>query len=329
MIDLLVLLMAATPSPVGYDATELLPNHSTTPFELAQVVDLSQCVAGEGLLPGNCFFPIWKRPWVLNGETINGSWTDRELRDTVYANVGVIVSHFAAGPALSFTSNEKIVTRAHLVYWMAFEVECDECYTVRPLEPWERELVAKQAGLLGLQGTFEYSITSQDLWRDQLSLSQSMDALDKRGYPRAVAFLNPSMLGYMWAPDRNALLVARLDRKPSDSEPTPSWVWDSLDHNPAFVCRAKAIVAKSGLTWKGWMERHGYVPGDRTPLDMQYNTGLRWATRPYLIDTFQPFGKVMPYEIDWGLVYQEEKRRWFEEESEANQLVDRYLGNCR
>lgn len=325
-MTLLSILISITPSPEGYDATELLALDSEHSLSEPQVVDLSLCVAGQGLLPGDCFFAVWKRPWVLIGESING-WSDQELRDTVYSNVEALKSHFPAGPVLSFTQNEKIVTRAHLAYWAAFDLECDPCYTIRPLEVWERDIVAKQAGLLGIQGEYTHSITSQDLWRDtSLSLSGSMVGLDRRGYPRASAFLSPGMLGYVWAPDRNMLLVARLDRKPSESEPVPSWVYDALAHNPAFVCRAKAIVAKSGLTWKGWMETHGYVPGDRTPLDMQYTYQLRWATRPYLIDTWTGLNGKMLYDLP---VAKEEKRRHLEEEQLAHGLVNTYIGGCK
>jgi len=332
-VILSLLLLSAIPAPEGYDRTtdsSLTPDTGT----LSQIVDLRECVAGSGVLPGSCFFAQWKRPWVTTGETIDGKWTDRELRDTVLSSIEALRIHFKAGPVLSFTENEKVITEAQYAYFAAFRNQCPECWNVRRLEPWELDIANEQAERAGISGDWRYSVRYEDLWADHPTLNQAMDMLKGQGFPRAAAFLSPADLDYVWGPDRMALFAGRISGYAVKPEPVPAFVIATLRHNKAFICRAQQIVQKSGLTWAEWMQTHGYVPGDRTPLDIQYNQGLRWGTRPYLIETFEPFGRVMPYDFDYGTgvdwdLYREEKRRHKEETTEANRLVDDYLGSCR
>lgn len=330
---LALLLISASPSPIGYDRITL-ESSSLTPDTLSQVVDLRECVAGVGILPGSCFFPQWKRPWTTTGETIDGKWIDRDLRDTVLSSIEALRIHFQVGPVLSFTENEKVITEAQYAYFAAFRNQCPECWTVRRLESWELDTANEQAKRAGIVGNWRYSVRYEDVWADHPTLNQSLQTMQQLGFPRAVAFLSPADLDYVWAPDRMALFAGRISGYAVKSEPVPAFVVATLRRNKAFICRAQAIVQKSGLTWPEWMQTHGYVPGDRTPLDVQYNQGLRWATRPYLIETFEPFGRVMPYDFDYGPgvdwdLYREEKRRHKEEITEANRLVDDYLGSCK
>lgn len=325
MIELIASLLIAR-SPDGYDRTAL--EAPSTTETVSEVVDLKECIAADGVLPGDCFFPVWKRPWVTTGEPV-GQWTDRELRDAVLSDVKALQTHFPAGPVLSFTGNVKAATRAHLVYYAAYRNQCPACWDIRPLDPGERTAVAKETRDAGVPGDFEFRVSYTDLWADWPTLSQSMELLVKQGYPRAAAFLSPAGLDYVWAPNR-MVLGNRTVKDSLTVEPTPGWVARALHGNREFICRAEAIVRKSGLGWKGWMERHGYVPGDRTPLDMQYNRGLLWATRAYLIETWKgQYGRIMPWAIDWNDVYREERKRHFAEESAANKMVDEYLGSCR
>lgn len=237
--------------------------------------------------------------------------------------------HFPAGDVLAF-ADEFAVTAAHLPYYAAFRAACPECWTIRTFAPWELKLVAEQARLAGAVGDYRYSVRYVDLWADVPPLSEAFARAVRAGYPRAVVFLTPALLRYRRAPGRDTLTVARLVRRPADDEPVPPIVVAALDGNPAWIARAVQIVRASGKTWRQWFAEDGWIPGSRDVGDLQYNYELRWATRAYLREGYEPFGRVMPYGFDYGpegndALALELERRWISDEKDAGAMVDRYL----
>lgn len=234
---------------------------------------------------GTSYFPSQFRPFLIQNasdaglfseyEPIARRWLCEQARKADWTSVYVT----SIDGGFRFRMND-----AQAVVMIASSARCPSCWTwIQLPDGWEAAYKP---------------FTEWDQKRDPVPLTELLNVIHTSysgdDLKRALTgiFLDPSTLVYEHAPTDLATisggyLSGELEMQ---AEPDiPEWVrrW-YRDTNYGQESTEEWIRAgwkeiqrmEPGATWETWMQSRRYLPGDRTPLDMQYTTGLRLGHDP-------------------------------------------------
>jgi hypothetical protein len=210
-----------------------------------------------------------------------------------------------------------IVTAEHEMHFYVPWLNCRDCWEYHSLN----DEFGQQVKTALNDSRYTAYVIRRDLWP-----TRHFSYAELRG--KQHIFKAPWQLRYQ------VLRVEMSDNKKPAST-VPLWVRVRLGDNKNWINRAERALGD--MTWEGFFARHGYIPGDRSPADMQYNYALRmgmpWSERlrretPPCEPEFgeRGHGPGGRYTACAESLYEDERQATRNERDWATQLVERYLG---
>lgn len=210
-----------------------------------------------------------------------------------------------------------IVTKEHEMHFYVPWLNCRDCWEYHSLnDEFGRQINAELN-----DSRYTAYVIRRDLWP-----TRHFGYEELRG--KEHIFKAPWQLRYQ-------VLRIQVPTNQAKNRDIPAWVKLRLGNNKAWISRAERAL--QGMEWEDFYWTNGYIPGDRSPADMQYNfklrMGLPWAERlrretpPCEPEAGErghgPGGR---YTACAEALYEAERQVTRNERDWATELVERYLG---
>ncbi len=210
-----------------------------------------------------------------------------------------------------------VVAKEHEMHFYTYWLQCPACYTYHTLDDDFGQCVKAEVK----DPRYIAYVVHRNLWPTRHLTYAELAGKDH-------IFKTPWQLRYK-------LLRLQMGDNKKPASTVPLWVRMKLSDNKNWINRASRALGD--LTWEQFYARHGYIPGDRSPADMQYNFALRagmpWSERlrretPPCEPEFgeRGHGPGGRYTACTEALYEAEMQATRNERDWATQLVERYLG---